>query len=201
MELSLKLAVQSRIIEQQTPGGRKQPDASLQRINPLVETLWDADDSVKISASGQLDAGDSYILVYHVMADWTAHTVIALAGAKKGSKFCSTLHMDWQDATGWQGHEQPSRYAAIEGRFVRTRDGVQTPEYDHDSPKLLPVVDSNGAVGALVTVSFMVENLGRDIRELGMTLYIGKSPELLGVTAPCATMTSQGTNPRIRSCP
>ena len=124
------------LVEQQTPGGATQEDESLWVVNRTV-CAWDPDDLITVSLDGHLRRGESISISHCLIGDWAQH----LLGARvtRGDVTVSMTLSGLRTVSG--------PVACIIG-----------PDYEHNSPKLSLIPDSNGGVGLQHTVTWTLTN-------------------------------------------
>lgn len=151
-------------VEQQTPGGQTQPDQNLWVVNN-TGCLWDGDDSWQAMArGGTVEPGGRLTFGRCLIADWSAHLWHIRVGGPRNSQFRAYLEVP---ELGFS----VSADGRLEGKYKYAEIAVLGPDYDHDSPVLSLIPNSNGGVGKLITLSFVVENLSdRPLRHWGMAL-------------------------------
>jgi hypothetical protein len=165
------ISYQQTPVEQQTPRGAAQPDASLWVINP-TDCYWDVDDTLIISYRGSLEPGGRFVKEdVCLIADWGVHLagVKALTSGRHDDIRVGAFIGDYAVTSA-----APTLISAKGDRWRRmVRACITSPDYDHSSPKLEPILNSNGGKGVIYPVSFWVENVGRNrIRDVRFYLTL-----------------------------
>jgi hypothetical protein len=154
-------------VEQQTPGGATQPDQSLWVVNPSA-CVWDSDDIVSALWAGRIGRGETQAFSVCVIGDWTDHLFrLSVSDGLIGSISAS---------------DGPTATSCLLG-----------PDYDHSSPALAPIPDSNGGVGRVHTITFSVHNPGRPQQHAVAVIKVGL--HTTQATDLCGPLTRLGGDP------
>ncbi len=172
-------------VEQQTPGGEMQPDHSLWVTNPRRETVWDSDDFILAGANGDLEPGETFSYDLSMFADWVqAHRITQSVTCSKSASLVMSFEVPEVNFK-----LDKSVTTVMGSGKLREEQQIVGATYEHNSPLLEPIPDSNGGVAKLVTLRFSVKNTGNRIaRSVGMQmevrLNLGGFPPNMNNTEP-----------------
>ena len=125
-------------VEQWTPGGATQPDPALWVVNP-TGCIWDPDDDELWHGNGDLAPGATTSKSVCIVGDNIAHGVF-IQMISRSPNLVVTLRL---------GPHTFNVTPVPSGRDYRYNGCFAGPDYDAQSPALVPIEGSNGGKGVL----------------------------------------------------